>query len=78
VLALAYTWRGNIVVCVHNLDSEPHEISLRIPDERGRLLSNLIDIDESVADETRTHKLVIGAYGYRWYRVGGHDYALPS
>jgi maltose alpha-D-glucosyltransferase/alpha-amylase len=76
VLALFYRWRGNSLVCVNNLDDRPHELSLTVPDERGRLLSNLIEPDESVADENTTHRLVLGPYGYRWYRVGPLDYAL--
>ena len=76
VLALVYRWQGNEVACVHNLDDRPHDVSLRIPGERGRLLANLIEGDESVADERGVHRLVVEPYGYRWYRVGGFDYAL--
>jgi maltose alpha-D-glucosyltransferase/alpha-amylase len=76
VLALFYRWRGNAVVSIHNLDERPHEVSLTVPDERGRVLSNLIDSEESVAGESDAHTIVVGPYGYRWYRVGGLDYAL--
>ncbi|HEX6700862.1 MAG TPA: alpha-amylase family protein [Gaiellaceae bacterium] len=76
VLALVYRWQGNEVACIHNLDDRPHDVSLRIPGERGRLLANLIEGDESVADARGVHKLVLEPYGYRWYRVGGFDYAL--
>ena len=47
-----------------------------MPDERGRVLANLIEPDESVADRNSAHELVIEPYGYRWYRVGGFDYAV--
>jgi maltose alpha-D-glucosyltransferase/alpha-amylase len=76
VLALLYRWRGNSLVCVHNLDDEPQEVSITVPDERGGVLADLIESDESVAREETTHELVLEPYGYRWYRVGGFDYAL--
>jgi maltose alpha-D-glucosyltransferase/alpha-amylase len=76
VLALLHGWRGTSLLCVHNLDDRPHEVSLTVPDERGRILANLIETDESVADEGTAHRLVLEPYGYRWYRVGGFDYAL--
>jgi maltose alpha-D-glucosyltransferase/alpha-amylase len=76
VLALLYQWRGNSLVSVHNLDGQPHELTLNVPDERARVLANLIDPDESVADQGTTHKLVLDPYDYRWYRMGGFDYAV--
>jgi maltose alpha-D-glucosyltransferase / alpha-amylase len=37
---------------------------------------NLLAEDHSQADEKGEHRMVIEAYGYRWYRVGGLDYLL--
>jgi len=76
VLATVYRWRGNAIACVHNLDDRPHNVSLRIPDAQGQVLSNLIDRDDSVADARGVHKLVLESYAYRWYRIGGFGYAL--
>ena len=76
VLALLYRWRGNALVCVHNFDSRPREVSLRLEVERGNRLADLIAEDESRADERGVHRLALDAYGYRWYRVGGLGYAL--
>lgn len=76
VLALIYRWRGNAVVCLHNLDSRPHEVALLVPDDRGARLANLLERDESRAGPGGTHRLVLEPYAYRWYRVGGLDYAL--
>ena len=36
---------------------------------------NLLAEDHSRAAD-KEHRLVIEAYGYRWYRVGGLDYLL--
>ena len=42
----------------------------------GKHLINLLAEDHSHAGEDGKHRLVIEAYGYRWYRVGGLDYLL--
>jgi maltose alpha-D-glucosyltransferase/alpha-amylase len=39
-------------------------------------LINLLAEDHSHADDSGKHRMVIEAYGYRWYRVGGLDYLL--
>jgi maltose alpha-D-glucosyltransferase / alpha-amylase len=78
VLAIRYDWRNNSVLFVHNLDSRPREITLSsgVAGEAGRLLVNLLSEDHSRADAAGKHCLLIEAYGYRWYRVGGLDYLL--
>jgi maltose alpha-D-glucosyltransferase / alpha-amylase len=78
VLAMRYDWRNNSVLFVHNLDSRPREITLSsgVAGEAGRLLVNLLSEDHSRADAAGKHRLLIEAYGYRWYRVGGLDYLL--
>ncbi len=78
VLAIRYDWRNNSVLFVHNLDSRPREVSFAagLPDGHGELLVNLLSEDHSHADAQGKHRLLIEAYGYRWYRVGGLDYLL--
>jgi len=78
VLAMRYDWRNNSVLFVHNLDSTPREISFSsgIPGDAGGLLVNLLTEDHSRADASGKHRLLMEAYGYRWYRVGGLDYLL--
>ena len=78
VLIIRYDWRNNSVLFVHNLDEKPREISFAsgLPGDTGKLLVNLLSEDHSRANEGGRHKLLIEAYGYRWYRVGGLDYLL--
>ena len=45
-------------------------------DQHPRLLMNLLTEDQSRAGEDGKHHLLLDAYGYRWYRVGGLDYLL--
>jgi maltose alpha-D-glucosyltransferase / alpha-amylase len=77
VLAIRYDWRGNSVVFVHNLAAMPCEISFAVgvPAETGDVLINLLSNDHSHAQEAK-HHLMLEAYGYRWFRVGGLDYLL--
>jgi len=81
VLVMRYDWRNNWVLFVHNLDAKPHEITFDVGlagenAEHGKLLVNLLSEDHSQAEKNGRHRLVIEAYGYRWYRVGGLDYLL--
>ena len=78
VLILRYDWRNNSVLFVHSLDGKPREISFAVglPGDTGKLLINLLSEDHSQADGRGRHTLLLEAYGYRWYRVGGLDYLL--
>jgi len=78
VLIMRYDWRNNSVLFVHNLDEKPREVSFKVglPGETGKLLVNLLTEDHSRADNSGRHTLLIEAYGYRWFRVGGLDYLL--
>jgi maltose alpha-D-glucosyltransferase/alpha-amylase len=73
VLALAYTWRGNTILCVHNLDDSPREARVRVG---GETLANLVDVEEVRAGRGGVHGISLEPYGYRWFRVGGVNQAL--
>jgi maltose alpha-D-glucosyltransferase/alpha-amylase len=75
VLAMRYDWRNNSVLFVHNLDSKPREISFSSGVDE-EILVNLLTDEHSRADQRGRHALLLEAYGYRWYRVGGLDYLL--
>jgi maltose alpha-D-glucosyltransferase / alpha-amylase len=78
VFAMRYDWRNNSTLFVHNLDSKPHEISFStgIKGDKGKLLVNLLADNHSWADKQGQHNMLLEAYGYRWFRVGGLDYLL--
>jgi maltose alpha-D-glucosyltransferase/alpha-amylase len=75
-LAMRYDWRGNSLLVVHNFDTKPHELRIRVGVEGGERLVSLLAEAESAADEKGVHRVVIDAFGYDWYRVGGLNYAL--
>jgi maltose alpha-D-glucosyltransferase / alpha-amylase len=66
VLALAYSWRGNTIVCVHNLGDAVREAKIRVDAET---LTSLTDVEELRA-ERGAHRIALEPYGYRWYRTG--------
>jgi maltose alpha-D-glucosyltransferase/alpha-amylase len=78
VLVMRYDWRNNSVLFVHNLASTPREVTFDVGVEgaSGKLLVNLLGDDHSHATDDGKHRLLLEAYGYRWYRVGGLDYLL--
>jgi maltose alpha-D-glucosyltransferase/alpha-amylase len=78
ILAIRYDWRNNSVLFVHNLDAIPKEVafSTGLRGNEARVLVNLLTEDHSRAGEDGRHHLLVEAYGYRWYRVGGLDYLL--
>ncbi len=78
VLAMRYDWRNNSVLFVHNLASTPREVSFSVgvPGSTADLLVNLLSEDHSRAQSGGRHRLMLEAYAYRWFRVGGLDYLL--
>jgi maltose alpha-D-glucosyltransferase / alpha-amylase len=78
VLAMRYEWRNNSVLCVHNLSAEPREVRIKLSahDEAGCALVNLLSDEHSDPQKGGLHRILLEAYGYRWYRVCGLDYLL--
>ena len=75
VLALRYDWRGNSVVVVHNFAEQPKAVRIRVGVEAGDRLVDLLAEEESRADAAGVHRLTLDAFGYRWFRAGGLNYA---
>jgi maltose alpha-D-glucosyltransferase / alpha-amylase len=77
VLAIRYDWRNNSVLFLHNLASIPREVQFSVGlDRPDQTLANLLSEDHSQPDKRGRHRILVEAYGYRWYRVGGLDYLL--
>jgi maltose alpha-D-glucosyltransferase/alpha-amylase len=73
VLALEYRWRGNTIVCVHNVSGEQCEAKLRLG---GGALSNLVEVERLEADGRGVHRVPLEPFGYRWFRLGEVNQAL--
>jgi maltose alpha-D-glucosyltransferase/alpha-amylase len=77
VLALEYRWRGTTLICIHNLSAQPVELRVPLEEPRQHLLVNLIEEEESNADETGVHRVTLDSFAYKWYRVDATNPALP-
>ena len=78
VFALRFDWRNNSVLFIHNLADEPREITIDPHTEIGTtdLMVNLLSQDHSPAGADGLHHILLEAYGYRWFRMGGLDALL--
>jgi maltose alpha-D-glucosyltransferase / alpha-amylase len=76
VLALRYDWRGNSIIVVHNFADHPRAVRIRPAVEGGDRLVDLLNEEENRANKSGVHSISLDAYGYRWFRVGGLNYAL--
>ncbi|WP_117191699.1 alpha-amylase family protein [Rhizobium terrae] len=77
VLVLRYDWRNNSILVVHNLHSTPVEVEFSVGlGEQGKTLIDIAEDGNSEADDKGRHCLMLDAYAYRWFRVGGLDYLL--
>jgi hypothetical protein len=69
-LALAYAdARAGAVVCLHNLDERPHEVTVDLGPESAQRLDSMLEDGESLASGNARHRVQLGALAYRWYRA---------
>jgi maltose alpha-D-glucosyltransferase/alpha-amylase len=66
VLALLYEGPDSAVVCIHNFEEEPREVTLELGEASS--LRSLLGTDDSRAKNGR-HSLLLEPLGYEWYRV---------
>ena len=76
VLALRYDWRDTSLVVLHNFDDRPHEIRIEAGGDRGGRLTNLQVNEELPENRDGSYRIVLEAYGYRWYRLGALSHVL--
>jgi maltose alpha-D-glucosyltransferase / alpha-amylase len=76
ILLLAHEWRGNAVLTAHNFAERPHELRLRADELGADRLSNLMLQEELHADDDGIIHVRLEGLGYRWFRLGGLDYAV--
>ena len=70
VLAVLYTRADSAVLCLHNFDKQPREITidLKMPCG-GERLRSLFGSGDSCGSAGR-HRVRLEPLGYDWYRVG--------
>jgi maltose alpha-D-glucosyltransferase/alpha-amylase len=76
VLALRYVWRNTALVTLHNFSDRDATVRFDIGTDDGGVLCDYFDEDHSRADASGKHRIKIGPYIHKWYRVGGPDTVL--
>jgi maltose alpha-D-glucosyltransferase/alpha-amylase len=76
VLALRYDWRGTSLVTLHNVSDRPRRVELDPKVRGGERLVDVFEEHHSRADAAGLHRIDLGPYGHRWFRVGAPDNAL--
>ena len=76
VLGMCYAWRNRRVLVLHNFSSQPVEIRFAVAGDGGDLLADVLGKNDSRVCNDGKHHVMLPEYGYRWYRVGGLNYAL--
>jgi maltose alpha-D-glucosyltransferase/alpha-amylase len=75
VLATRYDGDSGSVVFLHNLSEHAREIFFRTGPggTGGETLTNLLANEHSRAGPDGRHRILLEAYGYRWFRLTGGD-----
>jgi maltose alpha-D-glucosyltransferase/alpha-amylase len=76
VLALRFDLKGNSVVTLHNFDERPHEARLRLGSKADRMSDLVAPVE--IAARKGCFTVPLDALGYRWFRLGGLDYAVRA
>jgi maltose alpha-D-glucosyltransferase / alpha-amylase len=75
VLAIRYDFRGVSMLTVHNFSGRRQTVAVDPKTDGGNVLVDVFDDNHSRSDNG-THRLTLGAYAHRWYRIGAIDNTL--
>ncbi|WP_299757721.1 alpha-amylase family protein [uncultured Pontibacter sp.] len=78
ILGMHYMWQGSSLLIFHNFDEKAHEIVLDLEQETKGKLIDLMQNEESIADEEGQHHITLPAYGYRWFRAGDLSHIMQK
>jgi maltose alpha-D-glucosyltransferase/alpha-amylase len=74
ILVMRYEHEGHCLIAVHNFNDTPRAVKLDARAARDPLLVDLLATNDSRARASGAqHVFELDAYGYRWFRAGGHD-----
>ena len=72
VFAHRSSWRSGVVIAVHNLAKESCTVTLKLNDDEGKQLIDLLGDQPYEAKAVTSHDVHLEGYGYRWFHVGVH------
>jgi maltose alpha-D-glucosyltransferase / alpha-amylase len=76
VLVLRYDWRDTSLITMHNFSARAQTVKLKAGCPHGELLVEVFDGHHSRAHNDEAHRIRLGEYAWRWYRVGAADTTL--
>jgi maltose alpha-D-glucosyltransferase / alpha-amylase len=72
VFAHRSSWRGGVVIAVHNLAQEACAVTLKLNEDDAKHLIELLGDQPYQPREGALQDIQLEGYGFRWFRVGGH------
>jgi maltose alpha-D-glucosyltransferase/alpha-amylase len=76
VLALRYDWRGTSLLTLHNFSDRRQRVRVAPGCSNDGVLVEVFDGHHSKAQNDGAHRVHLGAYEWRWFRVGAADNVL--
>ncbi len=75
ILGMLYYWRNSYLVILHNFDEKPHEVDIKLKIDEECWI-NLLENEKNKRLEDGTHKVFLGSFGYKWFRIGDLDHVI--
>jgi maltose alpha-D-glucosyltransferase/alpha-amylase len=75
VLTIRYDFRGVSMLTVHNFSGRRQTVAIDPKIDGANVLVDVFDENHSRSDNG-THRITLGPYAHRWYRVGASDNTL--
>jgi maltose alpha-D-glucosyltransferase/alpha-amylase len=76
VLALRYDWRDTSLLTLHNFSNQTQKVTVKVDSKRDENLVEVFDGHHSRSHPDGAHRIELGPYSWRWYRVGSADSTL--
>jgi maltose alpha-D-glucosyltransferase / alpha-amylase len=76
VLALRYDWRNTSLLTLHNFSDRRQQVRVAPGCANDRVLVEVFDGHHSTAQNDGAHRIRLGPYEWRWFRVGSADNVL--
>ena len=76
MLALRYDWRGTSLLTLHNFAEKSQTVVMRVGGQHDDVLTEVFDDHHSRRQNDGAHRIRLGPYAWRWYRVGSEDNTL--
>ena len=77
ILLMRYDYQGHALLIAHNFNASARAVHVDVRTAPVPVLVDLLATNDSRADANGRHTFELDAHGYRWFRIGGRDRAVP-